>query len=248
VLTNIQFSGNGGVAGSPLTAGDAWGSLSSAVVLTDAALPSYLAQQFTPGGILSFQLDLTTNVESGGVPDGFSVSILDNTFTPIPTTAGPGFDTVVQIYINSDNPGAASSAGDTTRTPAAGGPPISFNAPTVQFQCASDVSNSVSITRSGYVFNFGTQLFSQTVTITNSSGATINGPISLVLDNLSGNATLANQVSVTSCAAPLGSPYIVTGAGGLAPGANTSVVLQFSDPSKATTTYNTRVLSGAGAP
>lgn len=244
VMTNIQLGG-GTVAGSPLVQGDAFGSLSSSVVLTDGSLLSYLVQPFTPGTALSFQLDLTTNVDSGGTPDGFAVSILDSTLTPIPTSAGPGFDTVVQIYINSDNPAATGSAGDANRTPVAGGAPISFSAPILQQQCASDVSSSVTVTRSGYTFNFGTQQFYQTLTLTNNSGSLISGPFAVVLDGLSSNANLFNSQGVTSCAVPLGSPYISTGAGGLAPGASASLVLQFTNPTRASITYNTRVLAGS---
>jgi len=112
--------------------------------------------------------------------------------------------------------------------------------------CATDVSSSVSVTRAGYVFNFGTQRFYQTVTLKNTGGSTINGPISLVLDSLSSNASLYNASGTTSCAAPLGSPYINTSAASLAPGASVSVSLQFTDPTKATTSYNTRVLAGSG--
>jgi pimeloyl-ACP methyl ester carboxylesterase len=113
--------------------------------------------------------------------------------------------------------------------------------------CATDVSSSVSVTRAGYVFNFGTQRFYQTVTLKNTGGSTINGPISLVLDSLSSNASLYNASGSTSCAAPLGSPYINVSAASLVPGASVSVSLQFTDPTKATTTYNTRVLAGSGA-
>ncbi|MGA2261459.1 MAG: hypothetical protein ABSH28_08485 [Acidobacteriota bacterium] len=112
--------------------------------------------------------------------------------------------------------------------------------------CATDVSRSVSVTRSGYVFNFGTQRFYQTVTLKNTSSSTINGPISLVLDSLSSNASLYNTSGATSCAAPLGSTYIIASAAGLAPGASVSVSLQFTDPTKATITYSTRVLAGSG--
>lgn len=113
--------------------------------------------------------------------------------------------------------------------------------------CATDLSSSVSIIRSGYVVNFGTQRFYQTVTLKNTSSSTINGPISLVLDSLSSNASLYNTSGTTSCAAPLGRPYISTSTTSLAPGASVSVSLQFTDPTKATITYNARVLAGSGA-
>jgi CSLREA domain-containing protein len=112
--------------------------------------------------------------------------------------------------------------------------------------CAGDVSSSVAIVRSGYLYNFGTKRFYQTVTFTNTSSAVISGPIALVLDGLSSTSSLFNTSGSTTCAAPLGSPYISTGAAGLAPGASISLGLQFTDPTRAVTTYTTRVLAGAG--
>jgi hypothetical protein len=133
-----------------------------------------------------------------------------------------------------------------------------FAAVTTQLErsatCAQNVGSDFYITRSGYVFNPGTKLFYQTVKLTNTGSAEIGGPIELVLDNLSSNASLSNQSGVTTCAAPLpgnpylGSPYIVATKATLLPEASVSVVLEFSDPTKATTTYTPRMLAGAGTP
>jgi hypothetical protein len=113
--------------------------------------------------------------------------------------------------------------------------------------CASDVSGSIAVTRSGFTYNFATQRFSQTVKLTNTSASPISGPISLELNSLSSNAVLFNASGTTTCAAPVGSPYVRTNASTLAPGAAVSVVLQFTNPTKASTTYMTRVLAGSGA-
>lgn len=110
--------------------------------------------------------------------------------------------------------------------------------------CASNVSATVQVTKSGFVYNRTTGRFVQTVTLKNSTGSLIAGPISLVLDELSGNATLSNSSGVTVCATPSGRPFIVTSAG-LNPGASTSIVLQFADPAKMAITYVTRVLAGS---
>jgi hypothetical protein len=113
--------------------------------------------------------------------------------------------------------------------------------------CAIDVTSSVSIARGGFVLNPVTFHYAQTVTVTNISGATITGPISLVLDALSNNAGLFNATGITdSLDAPAGSPYL-NSAVSLAPGQSTTFALQFSDPSRTTITYNTRVLAGPGA-
>jgi hypothetical protein len=113
----------------------------------------------------------------------------------------------------------------------------------IAFTCASDVSAEVGVARSGYSYSIVTKRYAQTVTVTNNSASAIAGPISLVLDDLSSNATLVNSAGTTECAAPLGSPYVAV-PGPLAPGASAAVVLQFSDPAKTGITYTTRVLAG----
>jgi len=118
---------------------------------------------------------------------------------------------------------------------------------TVTAGCAVDASSSIAITRSGFSYNLLTKRFVQTVTLKNSGGAAVAGPIYLVLDTLGANAVLYNSSGSTSCAAPLGSPYFSI-AGTLGAGASTSAVLQFADPTNTAISYTTRVLSGAGRP
>jgi hypothetical protein len=133
-------------------------------------------------------------------------------------------------------------------------PRFAFTAPAGQTaftinpcSCASNMSAPITVTRGGFFFNFGTGHFQQNVTIKNTGNNSIAGPISMALDNLSGNAALANAAGVTSCAAPSGSPYIAVNAGSaLAPGASASVVLQFTHTGSAGITYNTRMLGGSG--
>jgi CSLREA domain-containing protein len=112
--------------------------------------------------------------------------------------------------------------------------------------CAADVSASVTVTRLGFVLNPVTGRFAQTVTITNTSASTITGPVSLVLDSLSADATLFNATGTTdSLELPAGSPYLNANVN-LAPGQNTSFALQFTDPTHGAITYNPRVLAGPG--
>jgi hypothetical protein len=74
----------------------------------------------------------------------------------------------------------------------------------------------------------------------------MTGPISLVLDGLSANATVFNPSGVTDAVeAPAGSPY-VNGPNNLAAGASATITLQFTDPTHAAITYKTRVLAGPG--
>ena len=112
--------------------------------------------------------------------------------------------------------------------------------------CAADVSALITVTRSGFVLNPVSGRYSQTVTVTNNSASTIIGPISLVLDSLTDSATLFNAAGTTdTLELPAGSPFLTANAG-LAAGQHISFALQFSDPSHAAISYNTRVLTGPG--
>ena len=110
--------------------------------------------------------------------------------------------------------------------------------------CATDVSAQVQITRSGFGYNLATGRFVQTVTLKNSSAASIAAPLSLVLDNLSSNSTLYNATGTTACATPAGSSFANLSTS-LAPGASASILLQFTNPTRAGITYATRVLAGS---
>jgi len=129
-MSNFNF-GAGGPAGLPLTFGTVGGDLSSSVVMTDAAPDSIFVQSFVPGNTLSFVLDMTTNVDAGPTPDEFIMSILDNTFTPIPTTAGSPLNPFLVIDIDSSNPTVQTFSSDPTQLPAGGGGPISIGQPSV---------------------------------------------------------------------------------------------------------------------
>ncbi len=86
----------------------------------------------------------------------------------------------------------------------------------------------VSLTLGGYVRRFGSTIYSQVVTLTNTSGSPITGPIYYLLGNLTG-ATAYGAAGVTdSCAPPAGTPYFAT-AGPLAAGASVQVVVHFTN-------------------
>jgi hypothetical protein len=110
--------------------------------------------------------------------------------------------------------------------------------------------SAISVVRGGFVRDRRTGTYAQQVTVVNTGAASVAGPVMLILDGLSGNASLANGNGVTINQPPLGSPYIVVPgtAGGLASGASATVVLQFSNPSNTSITYSTRVLNGPVVP
>ncbi len=124
--------GRGSAMGIPTLNGDAFGDLTSSVVLRDTVFVSELSQRFRPGNFLKFDLITTTNPDPIA-PDELSISILDSTGTQIPTLglAPAGSDILIGLDIGT---GAAPVAfgSDPSRSPAAGGPPLTIPTPSVQ--------------------------------------------------------------------------------------------------------------------
>jgi hypothetical protein len=85
-LSNFVFT-NGAPAGAPNLIGGATGDLSTGVTLTDASFFSNeFFQGFSAGTThIGFNVSITENVEPG-VPDAFSMAILDSGLLNIPTT------------------------------------------------------------------------------------------------------------------------------------------------------------------
>jgi phosphatidylinositol-3-phosphatase len=109
---------------------------------------------------------------------------------------------------------------------------------------------NLSVTPGGFVFNPLTQHYSQLVRITNNGDGPAPTPVTLVLDNLSANATLLNADGTTAVLPPLGSPYIGIDRGNstFGPHATRTVQLEFADPSRQGINYDTRVLSVVPTP
>jgi len=129
-VSRVQFGG-GSASESPVSTGGASGSLAASVTLTDSAFVNYLYQPFVPGSQLTFVVSVTGNLGSGQIPDRFSFSILDRTGAEIPTLAGEDFDQILAVDINSSDPTFQIFAGDTSRTPEAGGNAITISVPSV---------------------------------------------------------------------------------------------------------------------
>lgn len=99
----------------------------------------------------------------------------------------------------------------------------------------------IAVKLGGYVRVFGTTQFRQLVTLTNAGTTPIGGPLYFVLDGLTGASVIA-PAGTTTCAAPLGSPYL-TVAGPLAAGASTQIVVRYSDPTLTGIRYTARLLA-----
>jgi len=104
----------------------------------------------------------------------------------------------------------------------------------------TDVSTSVGVVSSGLVYNRVTQLYSGTITLTNTSTSTLNAPLQLKLIGLPAGVTLQNATGTNA-----GAPYISLAGAGLAPGASITVPLSISNPAKASVTYTVQLLSGS---
>jgi hypothetical protein len=113
--------------------------------------------------------------------------------------------------------------------------------------CASTASD-VSVTLGKLSYDSKTGIWSQSATVKNTGKTAITGPLSLVLANLSSDATLTDGSGSTVCFAPVGSPYIDVPLSGnqLAAKAGKAVTLDFAAPSTATITFTSEV-AGVGA-
>jgi hypothetical protein len=98
----------------------------------------------------------------------------------------------------------------------------------------------VSVLASGLAYSRVNQTFIGTLTITNISSSTIDGPFQLVLDSLTPGVALANATNTFG-----GWSYVtISSQGSLAPGQSANVNLQFKDPSNSTINFTPLVYSG----
>jgi hypothetical protein len=128
VLSNFIFNG-GAAVGSPVLTGGVSGNLGSSIAMTDSSFFSQFIQNFSPSATFSFRLNLSTNIDDGGVPDEFSLSIPDRSGFEIPTHGAA--NALLLIDIGSSTPAGSTSATDIGQSPNAGGPPIDIAAPQV---------------------------------------------------------------------------------------------------------------------
>jgi hypothetical protein len=66
----------------------------------------------------------------------------------------------------------------------------------------------VNVTQNGFGRNCATGIWSATMTVTNTSGSAINGPVQVVLTNLTPGVTMVNNAGTLN-----GSPFITVRAG-----------------------------------
>ncbi len=199
---------------------------------------------FPPVNLQTFALTMQVSPAGGGTTDPAASSVAYdepiNSVIPITATPAAGY-----TFTGWTGGGIVNPTNSSTFVVMSQSQTVTAN-----FQlcaCAQDVSGLMFVTFGGFTLNPITGRLLQNVTLTNGSAAFITGPISLVLDNLSSNASLANATGTTDALAPpAGSPYINSSTN-LAPGQAITVTLQFTDPSRSTISYTTRVLAGPGS-
>jgi hypothetical protein len=129
-VTMSDFTFGGGSAlGNPLVFGGASGSLETGITITDSSFFSFALEQFAPGLQLNFLLDLTLNDDSGGIPDRFSLSLLDSSGVALPTLA-PSGDYFFGADIYSTGAIIDAYGSDMSRSLSVGGP-VSIPVPTI---------------------------------------------------------------------------------------------------------------------
>jgi uncharacterized repeat protein (TIGR02543 family) len=109
--------------------------------------------------------------------------------------------------------------------------------PTCAAQTFVDMSSQVTITKSGLVLNRATNTFNSVVTLTNSSASDLNGPLLLVISNLSPTTvTVANQSGTDLSGSPY--VYVLVPEGSLPTGNSISnILLKFNNPSRVAFTF-----------
>jgi hypothetical protein len=98
---------------------------------------------------------------------------------------------------------------------------LTFASPT-----PADVSAHVSVTHTGFGRNRANGVWTATLTVKNTSGASIAGPIEVALTKLPANVTMVNGAGTRN-----GDPYVTVSPGALAAGASASAMIQFNNPS-----------------
>ena len=117
-LGNFGFGGGSAGAVDPLlTTSGASGDFASGVTLIDSEFFNVFASSFTPGGSLSFDFTLSTNVDAGGTPDQFFVALLQPDGTQVATTDPSGANALLLVNIDSAQPAFGTFSSELTPAP-----------------------------------------------------------------------------------------------------------------------------------
>ena len=237
----------------------------------DVVVPGYsddTLSVYFGNGDGTFQARQIISLDSGSGPDGLAIADLNgdgkpdlvtanytsNSISVLPGNGDGTFGTAQTYAISGDGPNqliVGDFNGDgfpdvVTANFTSGDASVLLNN-----RGLHDVTGQIRVTRGGLRFNRGTNLYTQQITLKNTSSAPIPRSLFLALDVLSPGVTLASSNGLTQSFAPFNSPYVtVYPASGnrLAPGASVTVTLQFSNPSNRAFSYATRILAGGTQP
>ncbi|MBL9205847.1 MAG: PD40 domain-containing protein [Opitutaceae bacterium] len=112
-----------------------------------------------------------------------------------------------------------------------------------------DVSPSIVIGRSGFRYNRATRRYIQKIALRNIGISEIEGPLSVLLDNLSAGCTADNIVGVSVYTEPPGTPYVAVDIGddnALRAGETVTIDLSFSVTLGSGVAFRPRVMAGSG--
>jgi len=103
-----------------------------------------------------------------------------------------------------------------------------------------DITSQLTVTTSGFVYSPVTKLYGGTITVKN-NGAAADGPVSVVLSNLTAGVTVQNPAGTFG-----GDPYfaVTTGTTGISAGQSISIPVKFSNPSNSLIQMSMKVYSG----
>jgi hypothetical protein len=189
--------------------------------------------------------DKTAPVTTATAPQGTVTTDATVTFTATDNQGGSG---VAATYYTVD--GGAQQKGNTVTLNTSGTHTVSYwstdwagnseqaRSVTVSIDKSVNVTSSVSIARSGLTVNRFTNKYTGTVTITNTGGQTLTGPLHLRLQALTAGVTLDNQTGVKD-----GVPYIALPDASLAAGQSVTLTTTFSNPNKVGIAYTPALFS-----
>ncbi|MGH7223583.1 MAG: hypothetical protein ACRELF_10170, partial [Gemmataceae bacterium] len=179
--------------------------------------------------------DAYGNVESGDNSDQIAVSVNTGPSTQLggtlTATVQAGIATFSNLLLNTSGSHTLTAVANL-----AGGGTLG---PVVSSGIA--VASPVSLSLGSITYNSMTKLYSEKVTLTNTTSGTLTGPMSLELTNLPSGAVLTDATGTTN-----GNPYVRFLASGktLKKGANVSITLTFTAASQSEITFGTEVVVG----
>jgi hypothetical protein len=189
--------------------------------------------------------DTTAPVTTAAAPQGTVTTDATVTFTATDNQGGSG---VAATYYTVD--GGAQQTGNAVVLNTSGVHTVSYwskdwagnseqpHSVTVSIDKSVDVTSSTTITRAGLTVNRFTNKYTGTVTIANTGGQTLAGPLHFRLLGLTAGVTLDTQTGVKD-----GVPYMALPVASLAPGQSVTLTTTFSNPNKVGIAYTPALFS-----